>query len=229
MHHQPLPRLVPLVSACNKLKEFIDEQLQLGHPRDDCREFLHLAASVIGIKRSAVLLLKPGGLHRARWMAKAIYAMKIELLLEDNEIVIQLTARELQSITLINRVLVTIYIQSWFSCWIVAYAPLNDIMLIQRLHDYDDAALQSVGLKMMERHLWYISPELATSAQFSHHLSDEDKTQLVFHEHERWSRTTSDTQDSSSNSIWVTDFTKILPNDEHWQQFPVYSNSRVAW
>ena len=49
----------------------------------------------------------------------------------------------------------------------------------------DDAALQSVGLKMMERHLWYISPELATFVQFSHHLSDEDKTQLVLNEHER--------------------------------------------
>ena len=58
-------------------------------------------------------------------------------------------------------------------------------MQIQWLHDYDDASLKSVGLKMMDRHLWYISPELATFAQFSHHLSDEDKTQLVLNEHER--------------------------------------------
>jgi len=179
VHHQPLPRLVPLVSACDRLKEFIAEQLQLGHPRDDYREFLHLEASMIGIKRSAVPLRKPGGLHRARWMTKAIYAMKIELLLDGNEVVTQLTARELQGIKRFNRFVVTIYIQSWFSCRIVADAPLNDIMLIQRLHDYDDAALQSVGLKMMERHSWYISPELSTVALFSHHLSDEDKTQLV--------------------------------------------------
>ena len=54
-------------------------------------------------------------------------------------------------------------------------------MLIQRLHDYDDAALQSVGLKMMKSHSWYISPELATVALFSHHLSDEIKTQLVLY------------------------------------------------
>ena len=179
MHHQPVPRLVPLISACDKLKEFIAEQLQLGHPRDYYRKLLHLAASMIRIKRSSVPLRQPGGLHRARWMAKAIYAMKIELLLDGNEVVIQLTARELQGIKRFNRFVVTIYIQSWFSGRIVADAPLNDIMLIQSLHDYDDAALQSVGLKMMERHSWYISPELATVALVSHHLSDEDKTQLV--------------------------------------------------
>ena len=179
VHHQPVPRLVPLISACDKLKEFIAEQLQLGHPRDYYREFLQLAASMIRIKRSAVPLRQPGGLHRARWMAKAIYAMKIELLLDGNEVVIELAARELQGIKRFNRFVVTIYIQSWFSCRIVADASLNDIMLIQSLHDCDDAALQSVGLKMMKRHSWYISPELATVALVSHHLSDEDKTQLV--------------------------------------------------
>ncbi len=39
-----------------------------------------------------------GALHRARWMAKAIYSMKMELLYDGNESVIQFIAGELQSI-----------------------------------------------------------------------------------------------------------------------------------
>ncbi|ESN93949.1 hypothetical protein HELRODRAFT_180358 [Helobdella robusta] len=53
------------------------------------------------------------------------------------------------------------------------------IVGLQRLHDYDDAILGSTGLKMMLRHSWYMSPELATLALFSSLLSDKEKTDLV--------------------------------------------------
>lgn len=138
--HQPKPRLTPLLSASEELKEFIDEQLQLGHPRDDCKEFLQLAALMTGLNCAAAIR-KPGALHRARWMAKAIYSMKIELLFDGNESALQLTARELQGIQRFNRFVVAVYIQSWFSCRVVADAPVNDILLIQRLDAYDDACI----------------------------------------------------------------------------------------
>jgi hypothetical protein len=109
---------------------------------------------------------KPGAIHRARWMAKAIYTMKVELLLDDYESVIQLTARELQAIQRFNRFVVKVYLQSWFSCRKVVDAAVNDIQLIQRLKDYDDSAIQAKDLKMMERHSWYLSQELATLSLF---------------------------------------------------------------
>ena len=106
-------------------------------------------------------------MHRARGMAKAVYCMKIELLLDGNESVIQLTVRELEAIQRFNRFVVTVYLESWFSSHMVVDAAVNDIHLIQRLNEYDDAALQSTGLKMMERHSWYLSQELATLLLFS--------------------------------------------------------------
>jgi len=54
----------------------------------------------------AITIQKPGALHRARWMAKAIYFLKIHLLFEGNEAVIKLTARELQSIQRFNHFVV---------------------------------------------------------------------------------------------------------------------------
>lgn len=178
MHYQPKPRPTPLIYASAELKEFIFEQLQLNHPRDDYKEFLQLAASIVGLNCSATIR-KPGALHRARWMAKAIYAMKIELLFDGNESVLQLTTREFRGIQRFNRFVVTVYIQSWFSCRMVADAPINDIMLIQRLDAYDDAALSTTGLKMMERHSWYVSQELATLSLFSRRLSSNEKAHLV--------------------------------------------------
>src|SRR5688572_9290799 len=111
---------MPLMSVSDKLKMFITEHFQRYHPRDDHREFLQLAASMVGLSSSAAVS-KPGTtLHRACWMVKAIYSMKIELLCDGNESVVQLTARELQGIQQFNRFVVNIYIQSWFSCGVAA-------------------------------------------------------------------------------------------------------------
>ena len=74
---------------------------------------------------------------------------------------------------------INIYLQSWFSCRTVVDAPINDILLIQRLNDYDDDALKATGLKMMERHSWYLSQELATLSLFSQLLSCEEKVKLL--------------------------------------------------
>ena len=178
VHRQPKPTVTPLIPVSEQLKAFIAEHLHVTHPRDDYREFLQLAASLVGLD-SSVSLRKPGALHRARWMAKAIYSMKIELLFEGNESVIKLTAREIHGIQRFNRFVVNIYLQSWFTSRAVVDAPYNDLLLIQRLDDYDDVFLKTIGLKMMIRHSWYISPELATVCLFSKQLSIEEKTQLV--------------------------------------------------
>lgn len=178
LHHEMKPRATPLIHSCEQLKKFITEQLEVNHPRDDYREFLQLAGFMVGLTNSATFR-KPGAIHRARWMAKAIYTMKIELLLDGNESVIELTVRELQAVQRFNRFVVIVYLQSWFTCRKAVDAAVNDIQLIQRLNDYDDSVIQATGLKMMERHSWYLSQELATLALFSQHVSSEEKTQLV--------------------------------------------------
>ena len=112
-------------------------------------------------------------------LAKALYTLKIELLYDGNEKIIQLTGRELQATQRFNRFVVEVYIQAWFSCRATVDAPSNDIQLINRLKDYGDEAINKVGLKMMARHSWYLSPEMATVALFSSLLLNSDKQKLV--------------------------------------------------
>jgi hypothetical protein len=75
-------------------------------------------------------------------MSKAIYSLKMELLLEGNEGVMQLTSRELQGIQRFNRFVVGIYIESWFTCRSAVDAPVNDIRLIQKLMAFDDVPVE---------------------------------------------------------------------------------------
>jgi hypothetical protein len=56
---------------------------------------------------------------------------------------------------------------------------VNDIRLIEKLIAFDDDGLKTAGLKAMKRHSWYLSPEVATLALFSHKASCEQKTLLV--------------------------------------------------
>jgi hypothetical protein len=55
---------------------------------------------------SEATIYKPGAMHRARWMSKAICSLKMQLLYEGNEAVLKLTSRELQAIKRFTRVVV---------------------------------------------------------------------------------------------------------------------------
>ena len=91
-HHEPLVQGTLLITAPDELKNFIRNKLREEHVCKDCKEFLHLAGLHIGMNIECNIR-KPGAIHRARWMAKAIYSLKMELLHEGNEAVLQLTAR----------------------------------------------------------------------------------------------------------------------------------------
>lgn len=169
---------VPLIEAPDSLRQFIQDQITQQHPRDDYLELLQLAAFAVGLP-SQTAVRRPGAMHRARWMAKAIYSLKIELLFSSNQSVLQLTARELTGVKRFNRFVVLIYLQSWFTSRTASDAPINDLLLIQRLQNYDDENLRNVGLRMMERHSWYLTPELATLALFSDLASPDEKAHLV--------------------------------------------------
>jgi hypothetical protein len=139
---------------------------------------LQLAGKAVGLQLS-FCIRKPGAMHRARWMAKAIYSLKMELLLPGNEQAMHLTAKELKGLHRFNRFVVCIYLQSWYTSRLAVDAPYNDLQLLHRIESYDDNGLKIIGIKMMQRHSWYLSPELATVALFSDKLTNEDKAQLV--------------------------------------------------
>ena len=87
-HNQVQQGQPPLTYASEVAKKFILQHCKKYYPRDDHREFLNLEALMVGFDIHT--LRKPDLMHPARWMAKAIYSMKIELLFRDNKTVIKI-------------------------------------------------------------------------------------------------------------------------------------------
>jgi hypothetical protein len=59
---------------------FCKVALSGSHPRDDYEEFLKISLIFLGGgEREAVSFRSPGAFHHARWIAKAIYCIKISL------------------------------------------------------------------------------------------------------------------------------------------------------
>ncbi|KAK0040915.1 hypothetical protein Bpfe_029657 [Biomphalaria pfeifferi] len=103
----------------------------------------------------------------------------MQLLLDGNENVLQLTDQQLQGIQRFNHFVLKVYIQSWFTCCSAVDAAVNDISLINRLHDYEEVHLCKIGLMMIKRHSWYLSNEMATLCLLSDLVSLENKAALV--------------------------------------------------
>ena len=71
LHHQPQDAR-PVVEAPLDILRFLQTTMDSKHPREDFLELIHLAARAVGLPVAASLQ-RHGALHRARWMAKAIF------------------------------------------------------------------------------------------------------------------------------------------------------------
>jgi hypothetical protein len=62
----------------DELVLFFKHKLHVDQPRDDYRELLELSIIYLGdVPPRGIGFMQPGALHRARWMARVIYAIQI--------------------------------------------------------------------------------------------------------------------------------------------------------
>src|SRR5207244_2772563 len=110
------------------LVAFISCQLSQFQPRNDYRELLELAQIFLGSDvRAGVTINQPGAIHRARWMAKVIYSLKIFLFRSQ----FKLTEREHLGLRRFNVFVMKVYLKAWFTCQCPTSAPRNDLSMIQ--------------------------------------------------------------------------------------------------
>lgn len=106
--------------------KFVNETLKIQQPRVDYEEFLLLTLLFLGEplppKKS---ICAPGAFHHARWMAKAIYTLKI-FLLRDN---FRLTRNEKINLRALCIFIVKLYLKKWFSAPLSTKAPAVDLNL----------------------------------------------------------------------------------------------------
>lgn len=139
--------------------------------REDYAELLELALVCLGDRESA-RFRRPGALHHARWMARAIYGLKMYLFRG------QFTVDGDQLYRFV-RFVVGVYIKAWYEAPIATSAPLNDFKFLVCLKKYPDKELSQKTSQKFEKHLWYMSELNISLAFFDENVSEELKRKMI--------------------------------------------------
>ncbi|KAG0717858.1 hypothetical protein GWK47_053608 [Chionoecetes opilio] len=145
-----------------------------NHPREYYKEIILLSVVYLG-GGVPTSFRAPGAYHMARWMAKAIYAVKI-MLFHDQ---LEMSRRELAGIRRVAFFVTMVYAKYWNEAMIPSYAAKNDLDFITDVKRICDDGVASVAERAMRRHLWYLSENLIGLAIFDDRISPEQKAEMV--------------------------------------------------
>ena len=189
--HQPLTQIdISQFSEMTQtlLRDWITETLhtlrsKVDLARDDYREFVELCIVFLGGTQS-IAFKRPGAIHKARWMAKLLYAIKI-ILLQDH--ILQLpqgTVTTPQQLTRLRDFVLfatIIYSSWWMTCSSATDAPWNDLTLYKKLLAYDavNATVSQSAIRALKRHLWYLTQEMIPLALFSEMVPKAERQALA--------------------------------------------------
>ena len=162
------PSVEAMVSTLRSdILEFARTHLEAGQPRDDYREFLELTIIFLGdVPARGVHFQAPGAMHRARWMAKVIYAIKMWLFRGQ----FKMTVAEERGIRDLATFAVIVHLRAWITAPFAVEAPVKDFRLMKQLLNYPHSAIAAPTSKKFGLHLWYLSEELVGLALFDARL-----------------------------------------------------------
>ena len=171
---------------------FAVAELEKFHPRDDYRELLELTIIFLGSAPPRGISFRyPGAVHRARWMARAIYAIKMWLFRKQYEPLQQGSSTERKSrgpsyceqiwnhLKEVSLFVTAIYIRYWFQSPSSTAAPRNDLELLCELSRYPNKEIAKAATTAFSGHLWYLSELLVGFAFFDDEVSLEEKKLMV--------------------------------------------------
>ncbi|XP_062273543.1 uncharacterized protein LOC133979114 [Scomber scombrus] len=157
-------------------KEVID------YKRGDYRECVQLCLVFLdadGEEQTALTLQRPGALHKARWMAKLLYSLKLALMEQHIALLPQgtiTTRQQVPKIRAFTNFITHIYAKWWLTCEKAVDAAWNDLTLYHRLQAYKAV---DEAYKALERHRWYLTGEMLPLALFSSKVPIDDKRALA--------------------------------------------------
>lgn len=153
-------------------------KLTESQPRDDYKELLQLVLVFVGaLNGTEVEFKSPGAISHARWMAKAIYCLKIFLFRGQ----FKLSDEEHSALEAVCIFLVRVYCKAWFNAHKAHSAPKQDFDLLRCLLDYQeiDKDISERALVKFSNHLWYFNAELVALVFFDPSISDEEKSEMA--------------------------------------------------
>ena len=135
------------------------------HQRDDYKELLQLVKIFLGEATVVEVPLRaPGAFHHARWMAKAIYSLKVILLQKQFKV----SNHELEALTTISLFVSLVYIRAWSRAATASKAATVDMEFLHDVEAFTRSGYPcgNAAREAISRHLWYISETLIAMAFF---------------------------------------------------------------
>jgi hypothetical protein len=112
-------------------------------PREDYRKFARFTLLLLGDDVDVDQGFSvPGSYHRARWMAKGIYCLKIFGFRRQ----LPLSKREVDLLRRICLFISTIYASFWFAAPLATAAPTNDLMKLQLIEVFSNVDSEISGV-----------------------------------------------------------------------------------
>ena len=171
-----------------KQKDIINlckDMLKEDFIREDYKEVVTLTLLVLKDEDTNFTGFKrPGALHKARWMAKILYCIKIVLL--DTKIM-EFAKGKIVSTTQMKKLkqfvqfVIYCYIPWWLTAPVSSAAPSNDLKLANSFIEYrsENSIVSKAALTALNRHMWYLSEELTPLSLFSHNIDISQKKKMV--------------------------------------------------
>lgn len=160
----------------------LQSQLKIKHVRDDYREVALVALKFFGISQTISkgnqvkfrTIINPSN---ARFMATIIQGIECYLFRNNFEWDSQDVLQMKHNLMRFSMFASLIYIRYWNRCSTLFDAPKNDLNFLQELQSYQniDEDVSRVAMFALNRHLYYMSEELAPLSLFSEKVSTEEK------------------------------------------------------
>ena len=140
--------------------EILSNFLKSGtFPREDYRELCELTVLYLGGAVPKFRFQYPGAYHHARYMAKAIYMLKLMVLMEK---ITWLEQGEKMEVKIMADFISVFYAVWWLKAYLAVEAPMNDLKAFQqmRMLKKHNQKVADTCLASWRRHTWYLTEEL---------------------------------------------------------------------
>lgn len=169
--------------------QFATTQLNQFQPRDDYCEILELSIVFLGgVPPRGIKFRYPGAIHRARWMARAMYSIKMWLFRKQYELLQSQPGcgnrksrgpnykdqiwNHLKSVCFF---VTAVYLKYWIESPLSTATPRNDLAMLCSLYK----EIAKAAITAFQRHLWYLSEVLVGFGFFDDGISVEEKKLMV--------------------------------------------------
>ncbi|GBM46068.1 hypothetical protein AVEN_109652-1 [Araneus ventricosus] len=171
--------LLRIALKLENLLNFCHAEFKNVMVKDDYRELIELSIVILGGDAEKKFKIRPPvAMHQARWIARAIYSLKLSLF----SFQLKLSNKDKEALLDVCSFIETIYVKPWLQCIWAVKAPYKDLCFLKSYEKVNES-VSKAALQKFSQQLWYFTDEIAVLALFDDDVDKETKLKMVANLH----------------------------------------------